>query len=143
MGPQDIKHSAFRSWVGFAFEYTARLLAKISALVVVPFLDDERRLNHPVYGVRDASDLGYWNIAVRNACHNFRQRDTVHHRCFGDLDMEAEGLKVRRCRSDSGKYRSFRVTWGKARPRKGKKEFYIGWTLSQTKMRPVIQLRPF
>lgn len=136
-------HSPFRSWIGFGFEYVARLAMKITAPFVVPFLDEPDRVNHPIWGVDDATDLSWWNIGVRNACHNFRQRDSEPHECSGDLDMETAGLKRRACWSLDGKYRGYRVTWGKARPKKGKREFYIGWTLPQEKMRPVIQFRPF
>lgn len=138
-----MKHSSFRSWVGFSFEITARVVCKLLAPLVVPFLNDEKRKNHLIWGVDDATDLSWWNIGVRNACHNFRQRNSPPHKCAGDKDMEKEGKKYRFCYSLDGKYRSHRWTWGKARPKKGKREFYIGWTLSQRKMRPVIQFRPF
>jgi len=135
------KHSAVRSWVGFSFEFFARFVTKLAAPLVVPFIKD--RKNHPVWGVRDATDLSYWNIAIRNACHNFRSRPSVAYQTFGDREMEEKGKKYRFQKSLDGKYRSHRWTWGNARPKKGKREFYIGWTLAQREMRPVIQFRPF
>ena len=62
----------------------------------------------------------------------------------GDFDMEASGLKRRFRVSDDGKYVSYRVTWGKARP-KGKREFYIGWTMNDSNYMRLtfFQLRAF
>lgn len=127
------------TWIRFIFYILARFLAKLTAPIAVFFVD---RRFHPIWGVEDTNNLSWWNIAIRNGAHNCFLRNSPPHKCTGDAKMEESGLKRRFCRSLSGKYASFRVTWGKSR-KKGKREFYIGWTLSQRRMRPVIQFRPF
>lgn len=114
----------------------SKLPLKAAALVVVPFLDDEDRVNHPIWGVRDATDLSWYNIAFRNGVHNVYTRDMPFWRTTAsntaDETLEAEkGLQWRVRRSYSGEYVSFRVTWGKPRPSKGKREIYIGWTMNE------------
>lgn len=100
---------------------------------VVPFLSDEQRVNHSVFGVRDATDLSWWNIGVRNSVHNMVTAPMPPFSCKSntyDLTLEKrDGVQWRRCKSKDGDYVSFRVTWGKPRS-KGKREFYVGWTLN-------------
>ena len=103
---------------------------KLAALFVVPFLNDEQRFDHPIFGVQDATDLSYWNIAVRNGVHNMYTKPMPMFWTKGDSDMEASGLKHRLRVSTDGEYVSFRMTWGKSRP-EGKREFYIGWTMNE------------
>lgn len=121
-----------------------KLWLKAAALIVVPFLDDEGRVSNPVFGANDATDLSYWNIAVRNGAHNSTSKKTPAFRSSGDEDMEAAGFKKRYRESLDGRYVSFRMTWGKARP-EGKKEFYIGWTMNDREYMRLtfFQLRPF
>lgn len=126
-----------------------RVPAKLLAPIVVPFLDDYHRTFHPVWGCDDTTDLSYYNIAIRNGAHNFGQKDSVNFVTYpeglSDPTLEkTEGFQWRFRRSKSGNYLSFRATWGKPRPEKGKKEFYIGWTMNESpKIRPTLQLRPF
>ena len=111
------------------------------ALVVVPFLSDEDRKNHSVWGAEDATDLSWKNIAWTNGVHNYANRPVVPYISTGDEDMEEAGLKIRSRISEDGKYVSYRITWGPKRLQ-GKKEFYIGWTMNETPyMRPTLQLR--
>jgi hypothetical protein len=129
------------------------MLAKLLAPLAVLVMDDVRRKHHPIWGVEDATDLSYWNIAIRNAAHNCFLQDQVEFITItGSPDVTLEkldGFQSRKRISTSkdradGRYRSYRCTWGKPRPKKGKREFYIGWTMNELpKMRPVIQFRPF
>lgn len=133
-------------WLRWAGVAVSRLLLKPVALVVVPFLNDEDRKNHPVWGADDATDLSWKNIAWTNGVHNFHNRDVVPYTTKGsrDNEMEWHGVRTRRRVSDDGDYVSYRRTWGKPR-NKGKREFYAGWTMADTnpKMRPTLQLRIF
>jgi len=109
---------------------------KLLALVVVPFLDDEARVNGRVFGVNDATDLSWKNIAVTNGVHNLTDRPQVEYKSHGqntdDPTMERyNGVQKRWRRSVDGKYVSYRRTWGEKRA-KGKREFYIGWTMNKT-----------
>ncbi len=107
-----------------------KIPAKMAALFVVPFLSPSSRINNDVFGVMDAIDLSWYNIAVRNGAHNlfnvpiepfFQNGNTV------DMTLEkVKGFQWRSRVSHSGKYVSFRMTWGVPR-NKGKYEFYIGW----------------
>jgi len=121
---------------------TAKVLAPIAVLLV-----DRKR--HPIWGIRDATDLGYWNCAFRNAAHNMFTRPTPEFKTrvnTADATLENyDGLQWRRRWSVDGKYVSFRVTWGKPRTRKGKKEFYVGWTMNEKPYMRLtfFQLRPF
>ena len=137
-----------RSWLKvFALGIT-KLPVKLVAPLVVPFLDEFDRMWHPIFGVADATDLSWWNIGVRNAAHNMYTRPMPEFESSGnteDFTLEAlEGFQWRHRASLDGKYVSFRMTWGKPR-NKGKKEFYIGWTMnSQPYMRlTFFQFRPF
>ena len=110
-----------------------KVVAKLLAPVMVLFVD---RQNHPVWGVSDATDLSWWNVAIRNGAHNLFERDAVSFWTIGNTDDQTleklEGWQWRyRCSID-GRYVSFRMTWGKPRRSKGKKEFYIGWTMNET-----------
>lgn len=138
-------------WIGnvFLIGSVRWLIAKPLALIVVPFLNDDKRKNHSVFGVDDATDLSYYNIAIRNGAHNFTNREVVEFKTWtntiGDESLEkTEGFQWRYRQSKSRAYNSFRITWGKPRAKKGKKEFYIGWTMSELpKMRLTLQFRPF
>lgn len=107
---------------------------KVAALFVVPFLDDKQRVNHPIFGCKDATDLSWKNIAFRNGAHNMYSRPmpkwrTVATNTLDETMERKKGLQWRYRMSRDGKYVSFRVTWGKPQ-KKGKKEFYIGWTMN-------------
>lgn len=126
---------------------------KVLALIVVPFLK-EGRVTNKWFGARDAKDLSYWNIGVRNGAHNaltkssvvYKQTGNVPRVLKGDPDpMEESGFKWRRRESMDDKYVSFRATFGNQRD-KGKREFYIGWTMdvnSKTFSITFFQLRVF
>lgn len=137
-----------RAWLNVIVLGLTKLPCKLIAPLVVPFLSDESRNSHPVFGVRDATDIGYWNIAIRNACHNLytRPMPEFHTRSnTGDWSLEQRhGFQWRYRESVDGEYVSFRMTWGKPRD-KGKREFYVGWTMnSQPYMRLTFaQLRVF
>lgn len=123
---------------------------KVLAPFVVPFLSDEQRRLNPIFGVADATDLSWYNIAIRNGCHNMITVPmppwiTVATNTPEDPSMELrDGLQWRYRRSHDGKYVSFRVTWGAPR-KKGKREFYVGWTLNDRPYARLtfFQLRPF
>jgi len=123
-----------------------KLLAKITAPVAVLFVD---RQHHSIWGVSDATDLSWWNTGIRNGAHNLFQRPQVEFTTRGntaDDSLEKQtGRQWRRRESIDGKYVSFRVTWGKPRAKKGKKEFYIGWTMNEEKTMRLtfFQFRPF
>lgn len=110
----------------------ARLPAKLAAFFVVPFID---RQNNPIWGNSWTDDLSYWNIAVRNGAYNLSRKEMPKYLNWSntaDLTLEKrDGFQWRRCESLDGEYVSFRMTWGKPRASKGKREFYVGW-----KMRP-------
>lgn len=104
---------------------------KLTAPIAYPFID---KVNNPIWGVRDATDLSFKNIALRNACHNMFNRPTPPFKTLTNsvdetLEKE-EGLQWRYRESAGAKYVSFRMTWGKPR-NKGKREFYIGWTMNE------------
>jgi hypothetical protein len=119
-----------------------KLPFKFLALFAYPFID---KVNNPFFGVRDATDLSYYNIAVRNGAHNLYNRPDVPHTTTGNTDDESleklEGFQWRRRESLDGKYVSFRVTWGKPRASKGKKEFYIGWTMGSSNLKDEARMR--
>ena len=122
-----------------------KLIAKILAPLAVLVVD---RKNHPVWGVRDATDLSWWNVGVRNAAHNMFTRPQVEYKTrvnTADITLEAyDGFQWRYRKSLDGKYVSFRCSWGKPRS-KGKKEFYIGWTMNEKSYMRLtfFQFRPF
>ena len=120
-----------KAWLLVILVGLIKLPLSVAALVVVPFLNDYQRVNHPVFGVRDATDLSWKNIGFRNSLHNFYTKATPAFTSHGDEDMEAEGFKKRYRKSVDGRYVSFRMTWGKPNKSKGKKEFYIGWTMNE------------
>ena len=122
----SILTTKIRPWAYFGWCFTFRLVAKVLAPLVVPFLSPHSRLHDEHFGCEDAISLTWWNIAIRNGAHNCFLTHTVPHTCTGDFKMEEEGVKKRYCLSNGGKYASFRVTWGKPRKKKGKREFYIG-----------------
>lgn len=133
-------------WLGVFFFYApVKLIAKVLAPFAVLVVD---RKDHPVWGVSDATDFGYWNTAFRNSAHNLFLKPRMPYVTYGSDDETLEkvdGFQWRYRRSTgAGNYVSFRCTWGKPRD-KGKREFYIGWTMNETPtMRPTFfQFRPF
>ena len=117
-----------------------RLIMKVLAPVAYPFID---KVNDPIWGVNDATDLSYWNIAFRNGAHNFTNRPAVRYATWGEIDESKAGFQWRRRESLTGKYVSFRCAWGEPRS-KGKREFYVGWTMNETPyFRLTLQFRPF
>ena len=125
-----------KAWIMVFFLGILKLPFKILAPFVVPFLSYYHRVNHPFWGVRDATDLSWWNIGVRNSCHNMVTKPMPTWKTVKanskDSSLEQEpGFQWRYRRSDDGRYVSFRMTWGEPRKEKGKREFYIGWTLNQ------------
>ena len=108
---------------------------KIIALFVVPFLSDYDRVHHRLWGANDATDLSWKNIAWKNGVHNLTDRPQVAFRTKAgshDHSLEREdGFQWRRRESLNRDYVSFRMTWGNRRD-KGKREFYVGWTMNET-----------
>jgi hypothetical protein len=132
-----------KAWLKVVGLGLAKWPMKLAAPFVVPFLSDFQRLHHPIFGVRDAlesGDLSWRNIAIRNGCHNMFTVPQPDFHSWGDEDMEAAGFKYRYRRAVYGDYVSFRMTWGAARPVKGKREFYVGWTMND---RPYARLTFF
>lgn len=127
--------------IGLGF---SKIPLKIVAPVAYFFVKD--KVNHPVFGVRDATDLGWWNIGFRNSVHNMYNRPDVEHKTFPE-DIEdptlekLEGFQWRRRESTDGKYVSFRMTWGKPDGKKGKKEFYVGWTMGSSNLKQEARMR--
>ena len=127
------------AWLNVIFFGLLKIPMSIAALFVVPFLDDDARVNHPVFGVRDATDLSYSNIGFRNSVHNWLNKPTPNFTQTGnamareDWSLEnRHGFQWRYRISDDSKYVSFRATWGKIQ-NLGKKEFYIGWTMDRSR----------
>ena len=112
-------------------------LAKWPMKLVAPvaYFAVKDKVNHPVFGVRDATDLSWYNIGVRNGCHNMFTRPCPPWRSRAntlDHTLEREpGFMWRYRESEDGQYVSFRVTWGEPRTFKGKREFYVGWTMNE------------
>lgn len=108
-----------------------KLPMKVIAPFAYPFINP---ITNPIFGVRDAYDIGFWNIAIRNGCHNMftiDRPDFVSRSNTDDHTLELRrGFQWRYRRSLDGKYVSFRCTWGKPRA-SGKSEFYIGWTMNE------------
>jgi len=127
------------------------LLVKLTAPIAVWFIDS--RKTHPVYGNSQTTDFGWWNSAIRNSGHNYSRRPQVPYREYANTTDETlermDGFQWRKRVSLDGKYVSFRCTWGKPRKSKGKKEFYIGWTMrplgfeDDTMSLTFFQFRPF
>lgn len=107
-----------------------KLLAKIAAPVAVLFVD---RQNHPIWGNHWTDDYSYWNMAIRNGAHNAFRKAQVPFKETSNTDDETleklDGFQWRRRESMNGEYVSFRCTWGEPRADKGKREFYVGWTM--------------
>ena len=120
--------------------------AKLLAPVAVFFVD---RNFHSIWGVQDATDLSWYNIAIRNGAHNMTVRPQVGYNTKTNTDDETleklEGFQWRQRKSLDGKYVSFRMTWGKPRKDDGKREFYVGWTMNQNPYMRLtfFQFRPF
>lgn len=118
---------------------------KILAPLAYPFIDKNK---NPIWGVKDATDLSFYNIAIRNAAHNMITKDMPEFDTWGNTEDETleklEGFQWRYRRSKNGKYVSFRMTWGKPDGSKGKDEFYAGWTMNETDYMRVtfFQIRP-
>ena len=123
-----------------------KVIAKLLAPIAVFFVD---RNTHPIWGVRDATDLSWWNVGIRNSAHNLFSRPQVEYTTQGNTDDETleklEGFQWRKRTSKDGKYVSFRMTWGKPRAKKGKREFYAGWTMNEKPYMRLtfFQFRPF
>ena len=119
----------------FAIGIFGILPVKFLALFVYPCLSADGKKNHPVWGIDDTTDFSYWNGAFRNSAHNFLNNPRVEYTTKGNTDDETlerlDGFQWRSRKSVDGKYVSFRITWGKV-SNKGKKEFYIGWTMNET-----------
>lgn len=134
------------AWLKVALLGLSKVPFKIMAPFAYPFID---KVNNPVFGVRDATDLSFYNIAIRNGCHNMYTVPMPAFFTEGNTDDETleklDGLQWRLRYSPNFKYVSFRVTWGKPRHGKGKKEFYIGWTMNEKAYARLtfFQLRPF
>lgn len=114
-----------------------RVFMKILAPFAYPFID---KRYDPIWGSLDTNDYSFWNIAIRNGAHNFTSRRQPAFRQSGnalaqaDWSLEAKsGFQWRRRESLDGQYVSFRMTWGEPRKTKGKREFYIGWTMDTAK----------
>ena len=122
---------------------TKFIIFKPLAVVAYPFID---KVNNPYFGVRDATDLSYYNIALRNGAHNLYNRPDVEHDTF-PTDIEdptlekLDGFQWRYRKSTDGKYVSFRFTWGKPDGSKGKKEFYVGWTMGSGNLKGEQRMR--
>lgn len=128
-------------WLGLF----GKVLAKIAAPIAVLFVD---RQEHSIWGIRDATDLGYWNCAFRNSAHNMFTRPMPAYTSKGNTKDDTlenlDGFQWRLRKSQDGEYVSFRMTWGKIKP-KGKNEFYVGWVMNEVSdyMRlSFFQLRP-
>jgi len=121
-----------KAWAKVIFLGLLKWPLKLLALVVVPFLGDEARVNHRVFGVNDATDLSWKNIAVTNGIHNLTDRPQVEFTSKGEINEKVAGLQVRWRVSKDGKYVSYRRAWGPPRPKKGKREVYVGWTMNET-----------
>ena len=125
-----------KAWLVVIMLGIAKWPLKILALIVVPFLSDYHRVNHPVWGAEDATDLSWKNIAWTNGVHNLTNRPQVDFVSIGNTADETleklEGFQWRCRESFDGKYVSFRMTWGEPRKSKGKREFYVGWTMNET-----------
>ena len=136
----------FSAWYKVVFlGLLMNLPCKLLAPLAYPFIDKK---NHGIWGVRDATDFSFWNVAIRNGAHNLFTKKQVAYLTTGNTDDETleklDGFQWRRRESLNGEYVSFRMTWGKPR-NKGKREFYVGWTMNETpEMRlTFFQLRPF
>lgn len=127
-----------------------KLIAKLLAPIMVLFVD---RASHPIWGNSWTDDFSYWNSGWRNGAHNaFRKPQVPFEELSNSQDEtleKLEGFQWRYRKSLGGRYVSFRCTWGKPRPQKGKREFYIGWTMrplgfeDNTMALTFFQLRPF
>ena len=107
-----------------------KVIAKLLAPIMVLFVD---RDIHPVWGNNWTTDFSYWNTAIRNGAHNAFRKPQVPYWETGNTKDETlekeDGFQWRKRESKNGRYVSFRCTWGKPRASKGKREFYIGWTM--------------
>lgn len=127
-----------------------KLVAKLLAPIAVLFVD---RKAHPIWGNSQTTDFSYWNVAIRNGAHNaFRKPQVTFEELTNTPDdpslEKVDGFQWRYRKSHSGKYVSFRCTWGAPR-QQGKREFYVGWTMrplgfeDDTMALTFFQLRPF
>jgi hypothetical protein len=131
-----------KAWLKVIALGPTKFIFKFLALIAYPFID---KINNPIFGVRDASDLSYYNIAFRNGAHNLYNRPDVPHTTVAnteDFTLEKEkGFQWRLRQSLDKEYVSFRMTWGKPRPTKGKREFYIGWTMGSGNLKGEARMR--
>jgi len=128
------------------------LVLDILGLIVVPlalwFKMDMKTL--PIWGNSDGIESWYtgskfWWYAIRNPANNVRLlvKRPDQYTTLGETDLESrDGLQW--TYRYSGWLDCFRVTWGKQRPHKGKREFYIGWKLGNDSVEGIaftVQLR--
>jgi len=149
----------FKAWLKvFLLGIFAVWPAKILALVVVPFmLKWGNPETFPIWGNRErgplAGESNYYHYAIKNAAFNLLNKSQPEWENYGgnklgredDTLENLEGFQTRWRRSLDGKYVSFRATWGKPNHSKGKKEFYIGWSLNDNKIMGLsfFQFTPF
>jgi len=135
-----IAYNIARNWARYAL---LLLPCKFAALFYVPFmLKWGDRIYNPVFGNRNGGDpnnkIGdYVWFAIRNSCHNFLTKPKPVYRTY-PVDIKDATLEKRtgfqwrfRVSEDDPAFASFRMTWGKPNASKGKKEFYIGWTMRE------------
>jgi len=142
----------------FGLGIFAIIPAKIAALVVVPFmLKWGNPQTFPIWGNHERGPLpgesNYYHYAIKNSAFNLLNKPMPEWETTGGnkLGLEDEtleqrvGLQTRSRKSKDGKYVSFRATWGKPHASKGKKEFYIGWSLNdmETMGLSFFQFTPF
>ena len=133
------------AWLRVFLLGVIKLPMKVIAPFAYPFINP---ITNPVFGVRDANDLSWYNIAIRNGCHNLFTIDqpefTTRSNSYDHTLEKLDCFQWRYRKSLDGKYVSFRCTWGEPR-NKGKKEFYIGWTMNAAPYARLtfFQLRPF
>ena len=101
--------------------------AKLLAPIAVLFVDAD----HPIWGNNERI-IDYWDSAFRNGAFNLLNKPMVEYTTNGNTNDDTlerlEGIQWRYRKSLDEKYVSFRMSWGKPRD-KGKREFYIGWTM--------------
>ena len=132
------------AWLKVIILGLIKLPLKVIAPLAYPFINP---VTNRVFGVRDATDTSFYNIAIRNGCHNLFTIDGPDYITKGNTSDETlerlEGFQWRYRKSVDGRYVSLRITWGKPRS-KGKKEFYVGWTMNESPYARLtfFQLRP-
>ena len=117
----------FYAWVRVLGHVPLIWGAKILAPFVVPFVDDD----NIIWGNNERV-VSYWDSAFRNGAFNLFNQPMVEYDTWGNTDditlEKRDGFQWRYRASKDDRYVSFRMTWGKMR-NKGKREFYVGWTM--------------